>query len=258
MTRADVRTFAWMLSLALALVIGWMSWVNPCLDDEIATNWGSGVECCVPAPPVIEFDRAGRVVQSWGGVGGPRQGPDWPENEHGLFVDYKNNVWVAGNGDHDGQVLKFSKTGQLLLRIGRRRTDGEKPNSNDTTVLFTASNAFVHPRTNEVFISDGYGNRRVIVFDADTGAYKRHWGAYGEKPGAGSRVVDDLQRIVNREPLHLNAEFFEPQPGVVVGRELLPEGHHLVARPPVDPQCHRRDPLGRVLHDGDLVAMRIY
>ena len=68
------------------------------VDDEIATNWGSGVECCVPAPPVIEFDQTGRVVQSWGGLGGPRQGPDWPGNEHGLFVDYKNNVWLAGNG----------------------------------------------------------------------------------------------------------------------------------------------------------------
>ena len=144
------------------------------VDDEISTNWGSGVECCVPAPPVIEFDQAGKVVRSWGGLGGPRQGPDWPENEHGIFVDYKDNVWVAGNGDHDGQVLKFSKTGQLLLRIGRRRKDGEKPDSNDATVLFTATNAFVHPRTNEVFISDGYGHRRVIVFDADTGAYKQH------------------------------------------------------------------------------------
>jgi hypothetical protein len=152
------------------------------VDDEIATNWGAGVECCVPAPPVIEFDPAGKVVRSWGAAGGPEQGPDWPENEHGLFVDHEDNVWLAGNGDDDGQVLKFSKAGQLLLRIGRRRRDGEKPNSNDTTVLFTASNMFVHPRTNEVFVSDGYGHRRVIVFDADTGAYKRHWGAYGKRP----------------------------------------------------------------------------
>ena len=152
------------------------------VDDEIATNWGAGVECCVPAPPVIEFDQAGKVMTSWGGLGGPRQGPDWPENEHGIFVDYKGNVWVAGNGPHDGQIFKFSKTGQLLLRIGRRRKDGEKANSNDTTVLFTATNAFVHQATNEVFVSDGYGHRRVIVFDADTGAYKRHWGAYGRRP----------------------------------------------------------------------------
>ena len=159
------------------------------VDDEVATSWGSGVECCVPAPPVIEFDQAGKVVRSWGGVGGPKQGPDWPENEHGIFVDYKGNVWVAGNGAHDGQVLKFSKTGQLLLRIGRRRKDGEKANSNDPTVLFTASNAFVHQRTNEVFISDGYGNRRVIVFDADTGAYKRHWGAYGKRPDDSVPVI---------------------------------------------------------------------
>ena len=100
------------------------------VDDEIATNWGAGVECCVPAPPVLEFDEDGKVVSSFGGQGGPKNGPDWPEHEHGLFIDHRSHVWIAGNGDHDGQVFKFSKTGTLLLRIGRRRKDGEKP---DTT-----------------------------------------------------------------------------------------------------------------------------
>ena len=152
------------------------------VDDEIATNWGAGVECCVPAPPVIEFDRTGTVVQAWGSAGSPERVPDWPQNEHGLFVDYNDNVWLAGNGRLDGQVLKFSKRGELLLKIGRRRHESEPPNSNDPTVLFTATNAFVHQPTNEVFISDGYGHRRVIVYDADTGEYKRHWGAYGNPP----------------------------------------------------------------------------
>jgi len=152
------------------------------VDDEIASNWGAGVECCVSAPPVIEFDRTGTVVQAWGSQDSLDLAFDWPQNEHGLFVDYQDNVWLAGNGRLDGQVLKFSKTGELLLKIGRRRQENEPPNSNDPTVLFTATNAFVHQRTNEVFISDGYGHRRVIVYDADTGDYKRHWGAYGKAP----------------------------------------------------------------------------
>ncbi|HEV2984706.1 MAG TPA: hypothetical protein VGX46_09965 [Vicinamibacterales bacterium] len=159
-------------------------------DDELGEKWG--VECCVAAPPVIEFDEAGNVVQAWGGSASAK---DWPAEtaiskgvgtpeagEHGIFVDYKDNVWIAGSGSHDGQVLKFTKTGKLLLEIGRKRRDGEKSDSNDSTVLSRAANMCVWPQTNEVFISDGYGNRRVIVFDADTGAYKRHWGAYGKRP----------------------------------------------------------------------------
>jgi len=133
-------------------------------------------DCCIPAPAVVEFDQAGNVVQSWGG---PGQGYDWPDNEHGIYVDYKDNVWVGGNGDKDTNILKFTKTGKFIMQIGHH---GTTAGSNDTQNVNRPAGIVVYQPTNEVFVADGYGNRRVIVFDADTGAYKRHWGAYGNKP----------------------------------------------------------------------------
>ena len=144
--------------------------------------------CCRPAPPVIEFDQAGNVVQAWGG---PGQGYEWPPygapgsyfGEHGVYVDYKGNVWVGANNTGAGHMLKFTRQGKFLLQIGRGTgSDRSKPRSSDTTTLNAATFVEVSPKTNEVYIADGYGNRRVIVFDADTGAYKRHWGAYGKPP----------------------------------------------------------------------------
>ncbi|HUE90174.1 MAG TPA: hypothetical protein VMO26_29175 [Vicinamibacterales bacterium] len=132
--------------------------------------------CCVPAPPVIEFDPEGNVVQAWGG---PGKGHDWFEVEHGIHVDRRNQVWVGGNGEPDNHILKFSRDGKFLLRIGEPRRHG---GSNDTTTLGGPAGVEVDPSTNEVYVADGYKNRRVIVFDADTGAYKRHWGAYGARP----------------------------------------------------------------------------
>ena len=88
-------------------------------------------------------------------------------------------MWITGNGEKDTNLLKFSKTGKFLLQIGKH---GKTGGSNDTENVNQAAGIAVHPPTNEVFVADGYGNRRVIVFDADTGAYKRHWGAYGNKP----------------------------------------------------------------------------
>jgi len=137
--------------------------------------------CCRPAPAVMEFDSAGKLLQSWNG---PGDGYQWPldGDEHGIFVDYKNNVWIAGrgaNGTSENQILKFDNKGKFLLQIGRR---GNGNNSNDTVNLGQPADMAVYPQTNELFVADGYGNRRVIVFDADTGAYKRHWGAYGNKP----------------------------------------------------------------------------
>ena len=132
--------------------------------------------CCKPAPPVIEFDQAGNIVQTWGG---PGQGYDWPSTEHGLFIDHKDNVWITSSQNGEGQVLKFTRDGRFLLQIGKKtRSAG----SNDTSSLGGPAGVVVDPTTSEVIIADGYQNRRVIVFDAETGAYKRHWGAYGEKP----------------------------------------------------------------------------
>src|SRR5437899_359465 len=132
--------------------------------------------CCVPAPPILEFDQNGRLVKAWGG---PGQEYEWPATEHGITVDYKNNVWVAGNGKGDHIALKFSTDGKFLMQLGRKN---QSTGSNDTANLNGPAGIFVYPKTNEVFVADGYTNRRVIVFDADTGAYKRHWGAYGIKP----------------------------------------------------------------------------
>ena len=132
--------------------------------------------CCVPAPPVIEFDPGGSVVRSWGG---PGEGFEWPENEHGIHVDPQGNVWIGGNGEGDAHVLKFTADGEFLLQIGRA---GQSGGSNDTENLGRPASIEVDPAVNEVYIADGYGNRRVIVFDSETGEYKRHWGAYGERP----------------------------------------------------------------------------
>jgi DNA-binding beta-propeller fold protein YncE len=138
-------------------------------------------ECCVPAPPVIEFDQVGNVLQAWGGAG---EGYEWPDTEHGIFVDSKGNVWIGGSGAGDRHILKFTNTGKFLLQIGHKVIPPAKKaaDSNDAENLGSAANMFVDPKTNEVFVADGYVNRRVIVFDADTGKFKRQWGAYGNKP----------------------------------------------------------------------------
>ena len=146
-------------------------------------------ECCVPAPPVIEFDQAGSVVQAWGlihdqkgaplgpQVSGPYPDGAWPMSEHGITVDFKGNVWVDSSTP-PSSLLKLTNDGRLLMRIGKEQ--GKK--SSDTVNLGGPTSILVDPKTNEVFVADGYENRRVIVFDADTGAYKRHWGAYGRPP----------------------------------------------------------------------------
>jgi DNA-binding beta-propeller fold protein YncE len=153
-------------------------------------------DCCAAAPPVLEFDEAGDLIGHWGG---PGQGYDWPSSNHGINVDYKGNVWIGGNGRggapaalpsnessmaaagsvHDSMVLKFTQQGKFLMQIGK---PGQSKGSNDIANLRLPAETMVDPKTNELYVADGYGNRRVIVFDADTGAYKRHWGAYGHKP----------------------------------------------------------------------------
>ena len=132
----------------------------------------------VPAPPVIEFDPAGNVVQTWGG---PGAGYEWPQQVHGITIDGKSRVWVSGNGEKDTHILVFTREGKFLRQIGRAGTSG---GSNDTANLARATQMRVDLQSNEVFVSDGEQNQnhRVIVFNSESGAYKRHWGAYGEKP----------------------------------------------------------------------------
>ena len=133
-------------------------------------------ECCRPAPAVIEFNQDGDVVQAWGG---PGDGYEWPAAEHGIFIDHMDNVWIGGSDATDAQILKFSREGDFLLQIGRQ---GQGQGSNDLENFGQPAEIDVDPETNEVFVADGYGNRRVAVFDADTGEYRRHWGAYGNRP----------------------------------------------------------------------------
>ncbi|MSO81976.1 MAG: hypothetical protein EXQ53_01580 [Acidobacteria bacterium] len=128
------------------------------------------------APPLLEFDAAGAFIQAWGG---PGQGYEWPNSEHGVYVDPKGFVWIGGNGDKDNQILKFTKAGTFVMQIGRA---GQSKGNADTRNLNQPADAFVHAPTNELFVADGYGNRRVIVFDADTGRFKRMWGAFGNVP----------------------------------------------------------------------------
>jgi hypothetical protein len=142
-------------------------------NESYAQKNPTYMDCCAPTPPVTEFDPEGNFIQGWGG---PGPGYDWPETPHGLTVDYRGNVWIGGSGN---QVLKFTRTGKFLLEIGN---PGRSAGSSDSTNLNQPAKVWVYPKTNEVFIADGHVNRRVIVFDADTGKFKRLWGAYGHKP----------------------------------------------------------------------------
>jgi len=144
-------------------------------DNFKAADLKVGV-CCVVAPEVLHFDAAGNLVGSWGG---PGKGYEWPESNHGITVDSKGDVWIGGNGNTDTQILKFDKAGKFLLQLGKQGTHN---GSNDLENYWRPAKIFEDPAANEMYIADGYGNRRVMVIDRETGKYKRHWGAYGAKP----------------------------------------------------------------------------
>ena len=139
------------------------------------------------APPVLEFDTAGKLLSSWGG---PADGYDWPEREHGIHVDAKGFVWISGNGswprpsavgNGDDMILKFTMAGKLVMQIGHR---GQSKGNTDTKNVHEPADTFVDTRANELYVADGYGDQRVVVFDAETGKFKRMWGAYGNTPPA--------------------------------------------------------------------------
>jgi DNA-binding beta-propeller fold protein YncE len=165
--------------------------------EQYATMDPPASQCCAAAPAVLQFNAEGDLIGHWGG---PGEGYDWPASNHGIDVDHKGNVWIGGNGRgrqraaaalphdesrmgagsvHDSMVLKFTQSGKFLMQIGK---PNQGAGSNDIANLKLPAKTLVDPKTNELYVADGYGNRRVIVFDADTGAYKRHWGAYGNKP----------------------------------------------------------------------------
>ena len=161
-------------------------------------------DCCMPAPSVIAFNQAGEVIRAWGGPTWDQEQGEWvepadgwPAGEHGIFVDYQDNVWIGGNGMSDHVVLKFTPEGERLLRIGEWQTN---MGSNDTRHLGRPADITVDPETHEVYIADGYLNRRVIVFDADTGEYKRHWGAFGNVP---DDSIDNTVYLPDADPVQV-------------------------------------------------------
>src|ERR1700722_9489550 len=180
---------------------------------------GFGASCCRSAPSVLEFDTSGKLLRTWGGpsdpgfIGGKCKaggGCIWPNVEHGIYVDQKDNVWIAGNGTAakpgdkeipwttnkaggDGFILKFDMNGNFIMRIGGTPT-GPDSNSRDgglngTPLLYRPADMVVDPNTNPLYVADGYSNRRVLIVDADTGKYVGHFGAYGNNP------VDDAGAV---------------------------------------------------------------
>ena len=150
------------------------------------------------APPVIEFDTQGNVIRAWGGQGA---GQDWPTQEHGIFVDHRSNVWISGVAGQDyGHIFKFTADGELLLTIGTPLGPDETPSNNSTTHMGRQpADMYVDPEANELYVADGDGGaRRMIVFDADTGVFKRLWGAYGETPAEGRAASYDPSAPVSR------------------------------------------------------------
>ena len=182
----DSRDRIWILQRPFSIAHG--------AEDGLEHNPPTA-SCCRMAPPVVEFDQVGNAGASWGG---PGEGYAWPEHavadmhsphnamedwsgEHGVYADHTDHFWITNNAPKgsDAHVLKFTRSGRYVMTVGKV---GKGKGSNDTTALGKPAGIVVDPRTNEVFIADGYTNRRIIVFDAATGAYKRHWGAYGKVP----------------------------------------------------------------------------
>jgi hypothetical protein len=128
------------------------------------------------APPVLEFDADGKFVNAWGGDG---SGYDWPTTEHGITIDSKDVVWIGGSGVGDDMLLNFTLQGKFLREFGKAR---ESKGNADTGNVNRPADIFVDAKTNEAYVADGYGNRRVAVFDAATGKFKRMWGAFGNPP----------------------------------------------------------------------------
>lgn len=156
------------------------------LDDEKGVQKDPpATRCCKAAPNVMEFDPQGNFVRGWGG---PGEGYDWPRNEHGIYVDPEGYVWVSGNHATDRHILKFTRDGKFLMQIG---SPGKPEGSSSKTQLGRPAQTVLDSAANELYVADGYQNRRIVVLDAKTGAYKRHWGAYGETPS------DDKQPAYN-------------------------------------------------------------
>jgi DNA-binding beta-propeller fold protein YncE len=172
--------------------------LNERTEMSLATDPPTG-ECCAPAPPVLEFDAEGNLVNAWGG---PGEGYDWPLSNHGIVVDPLDNVWIGGNGLTDAHILKFTRDGNFLMQLGAPR---QSTGSNDTINFGRVAKISFDAEANEAYIADGYGNKRVAVLDMNTGAFKRYWGAYGNRPDdadLGRYNPDDPPAQQFRNPVH--------------------------------------------------------
>lgn len=190
----------WVMGMAIGVYVDkndhiWMVHRAQTVARTVSQLQNGQGACCQAAPPILEFDEAGNLLRAWGG---PGPGYQWPESNHGIFVDYKGNVWIGGNGPDDSQVLKFTQDGKFIAQFGRsgaRRKPGVaaqpgvefsradyQANSNDPYNFGRVAKIWVDAKTNEAYIADGYLNHRVAVINADTGKMLRWWGAYGHKP----------------------------------------------------------------------------
>ncbi|MHC2463011.1 NHL repeat-containing protein [Bradyrhizobium embrapense] len=214
----DVPTFAvdtswpkqlpnnWIIGQVGGITVDWQGhiWVvhrpRSLTDGEKALSLTPPrAKCCVAAPPVLEFDVDGNLLRAWGG---PGDGYQWVGREHGIEVDERGFVWIGGNADDDSEILKFSLDGKYLGQIGKIAA---RTNSNDTTQLGRPAEMAIDKAANELYIADGYGNRRVIVYDATTLAYKRHWGGYGKLPTDDKQPPYDPSAAVQEQfgnPVH--------------------------------------------------------
>ena len=139
----------------------------------------SGVsECCTPAPPILEFDINGNLINAWGG---PVEGAPyvWPESNHGIEVAPNGDIWIGGNGGPDSHVLVFSGNGDYIRTIG---VPGQPVDSNSPSHYGRVAEIAIDEAAGEAYFADGYAHRRVAVVDVATGAFKRYWGAYGNRP----------------------------------------------------------------------------
>ena len=217
------RSWQWPPELPNDWVAGVVTWVDVDRHDHV---WVLHRPRQVPegledraAPPVLEFDENGRFVQAWGG---PGDGYDWGDMEHSLSVDHQDHVWLTFHNPlerswaaplwrTDDMLLKFTRDGRFVRQLGGRDRHPLDVGANtDTTSVHLATEAAVHPETNEVFVADGYGNRRLLVLDAETLAFKRMWGAFGRQPppalGRGDSATANMITTTDaRGPEHFNS-----------------------------------------------------
>jgi hypothetical protein len=214
----DIPTFAvdpawpkqlpnnWILGQVGGITVDWQGhiWVihrprSLTEDEKGASLDPPRSKCCIPAPPVLEFDADGNLLRAWGG---PGEGYEWVGREHGIEVDERGFVWIGGNADNDNAILKFTLDGKYVAQIGKIAAS---KGSNDTTQLGKPAETAIDKDADEIYVADGYGNRRVIVFDASTLAYKRHWGAYGHVPDDAKQAAYDPKAPVSQQfgnPVH--------------------------------------------------------